>query len=144
MFFYGSAKAKLDEKNRVRLPSKYDEIRTLNPVIMRGPQNCLYIMSADQMEKMFSLMNIANVPISDFSAQKLLRLFSSGTEEFELDGQHRFILNADMKSYAKIDKNVVIVGMQNRLEVWSEELFEQFVVTSDEIDKAIIAQCENK
>ncbi len=141
MRFFGSAKTKLDEKNRLRIPAKYAGVLTENPLVMRGTQHCLFIMTSEDMEKTFE--KIFNAPISDFSAQNTLRLLNSGTEEIEADAQMRFVLKPEFKRFAGIDKNIVLLGAGNRIEIWSEEAYEkQFAVYDDEVDAAILSQSD--
>ncbi len=136
MFFFGSVRVKLDEKNRIRMPSKFSSILDDKAIVMRGTQNSLFVMPTISMEKMWDA--IYNAPISDFQAQDTLRLLNSGTFDIAKDNQDRFVLPQSLKSYAKIDKNIVLIGMRDRIEIWAEEIFDQkYNVTEESIDKAV-------
>ncbi len=136
MFFFGSVRVKLDDKNRLRMPAKFATILREAAIVMRGTQNSLFVMRTEGMEHMWEA--IYNAPISDFQAQDTLRLLNSGTFEIASDTQDRFVLPQSLKDYANIDKNLVLVGMRDRIEIWAEEVFdEKFSVASGTIDQAV-------
>ncbi len=138
MFFFGSVRVKLDEKNRLRMPAKFTAILRESAIVMRGTQNSLFVMRTESMERMWDA--IYNAPISDFQAQDTLRLLNSGTFEVVSDNQDRFVLPQSLKDYAKIDKNLVLVGMRDRIEIWAEDVFDaKYGVSAETIDQAVVS-----
>ncbi len=137
MFFFGSVRVKLDDKNRLRMPAKFSAILREGAIVMRGTQNSLFVMRTESMEEMWTALY--NAPISDFEAQNTLRLLNSGTFEIACDNQDRFVLPQMLKDYALIDKNIVLVGMRDRIEIWAEDVFDQkYAVSNETIDQAVI------
>ncbi|MBQ8749171.1 MAG: division/cell wall cluster transcriptional repressor MraZ [Clostridia bacterium] len=122
----------LDEKNRLRIPAKLRTKLGSNYIIMKGSNNCLFVYSGEEMQ---NLMNekLKAVPLSDVKAQKSIRmLFSSGFEVDE-DAQGRFILPQNLREFASIKKNVVSIGVGNRIELWDEEKWQEYN-TNDDFD----------
>lgn len=116
----GSYHHQLDQKNRFRVPTKFKAFLGENLVITKGSNKCLYLMTAEAMEKnVFEKMQ--NVSMFDETLQKSFRLLLSSAHEVEFDSQGRALLPAALKAHANITKNVVFVGVGSRVEIWAEE-----------------------
>lgn len=135
--FYGTHRLKLDEKNRMRLPARFKAILAGRPaVIMRGIQNCLFVLPEDELENL--LKGLENAPLSDLDAQNALRALTESIMPIEEDNQGRSVLAPYLKEYAEIDKDVVFVGVRDRIEVWSEKSFDRREIQGrDSIDRAL-------
>ena len=121
----GEYKHQLDEKNRMRIPAKLRSQLGSNYIIMKGTNNCLFVFSQEEMQNTLS-QKLRELPLGDLKAQKSLRtLFSSGYE-IEEDSQGRFVLPAYLKDFADIKKNIVSVGVGNRVEIWDEETWDKY------------------
>lgn len=109
MLTCGKYTYQLDNKNRLRLPSKvrddYGDELYLS-IDMRGS---LLVRSKESMEEIFR--KLEQVSMSDWETQDAIMDFSSMTFSVKLDDQRRFMLPAELKNYAKIDKNIVVVGL---------------------------------
>ena len=117
--FCGEYRYQLDNKNRLRVPAKLrGELGEVFHV-MKGSNGCLYVFNKSYMDALSE--KIKNVPISDPKANLSLTMLFSATAEVENDDQGRFLMPANLKKFAGIDKNVVIVGVGSRLEIWAEE-----------------------
>lgn len=116
----GEYKHSLDEKNRLRVPAKLRNQLGNNYIVMKGTNGCLFIFSQEEMVQTLNA-KLRELPLGDLKAQKSLRtLFSSGYE-VEEDAQGRFVLPMYLKEFASIKKNIVSVGVGNRVEIWDEE-----------------------
>ena len=121
----GEYKHQLDEKNRLRIPAKLKSKLGSNCIAMKGTNGCIFIFSQEEMEQTLNA-KLRELPLGDLKAQKSLRtLFSSGYE-IEEDAQGRFVLPGYLKEYAKIKKGIVSVGVGNRVEIWSQEAWEEY------------------
>lgn len=130
--FLGEYHHQLDEKNRVRIPAKLRAGLGSNYIIMKGPNNCLLVYTSEEMQTVMQ-QKLMSVPLSDIKAQKSIRMLFASGFEVEEDAQGRFILPQNLKEFAKISKNVVSIGVGNRIELWAEENWEDYN-TNDDFD----------
>ena len=120
----GSYRHMLDQKNRFRIPSKFKNGLGEGLVITKGSSSCLFVFSKEEFDKL--LDKTSNISIFDDEAQKPLRLVMSSAFEAEEDGQGRILLPAELKLHANIKKNIVLVGVGRRLEIWAEEVWDNY------------------
>ncbi len=132
--FYGEYRYQLDNKNRLRVPAKLRGELGETFHLMKGSNGCLYVFDKSYMDSLTE--KIKNVPISDKQANLSLSLLFSATAEVENDEQGRFLLPPNLKKYAQIDKNVVIIGAGSRLEIWAEEVWD-YITADNTFDSAL-------
>lgn len=123
--FFGEYRHSLDEKNRLRIPSKLKHLLGTNFVLTKGTNSCVFIFPKKYFEEKF-LSKLSNIPTFDIQAQKPLRMFLSSTVEVDEDNQGRTLLPISMKDFANIDKNIVFVGVGERIELWSESEWDKY------------------
>ena len=116
---FGTYSHQLDQKNRFRIPTKFKAVLGENLVLTKGSGKCLYLFSATEMQNQI-INKTATISLFDESAQKSLRLLLSSTFELEIDNQGRALLPQALRAYAGIDKNLVSIGVGNRVEIWAE------------------------
>jgi MraZ protein len=129
-FFTSEHESKLDSKGRLVLPSR---IKAQLPegsdnelVIRRGFEQCLILYPMVEFKKVFSKIS----GLSEFNEEyrKLQRNFFSGTATVELDNNGRFLIPKNMLTYAQLDKDVILVGMGNKVEIWNPTLYEKNMI----------------
>ncbi len=121
----GEYRHQLDDKNRLRIPAKLRNQLGSDYVIMKGTNGCLFVFSQKEMEETLN-SKLRELPLGDLQAQKSVRaLFSSGYTAEE-DSQGRFVLPTYLKEFAHIKKNIVSVGVGNRVELWDEEAWDAY------------------
>jgi len=121
--FIGEYRCKIDSKGRVVIPSKLrKDLFTQgvkNVFITRGLERCLFVFPENmwyaQTEKLKSL------PFTKVDPRAFTRLFFSGAFQSKIDGQGRVVLPQHLGSYAELNENIVIIGVGDRLEIWSED-----------------------
>ena len=129
-FFTSEYECKLDAKGRMVLPAKIKsnlpEASGNELVIRRGFEPCLVIYPKLEYKKIFSKVT----GLSEFNAEnrKLQRNFFRGNSEVELDSTGRFLIPKSMIRFADLKKDVIVVGMGNRVEVWDPELYEEYLI----------------
>lgn len=130
--FYGNLQYQLDAKSRMRMPAKFRSDMGNEYLVTKGTGGCLFVLD----KKTLEIINerISQVPISDIEGGNAIRRFTASAEIVTCDEQGRFVLPAELKKYAKIEKNVRIVGAGNKVEVWSEEVWNQ--LNSDDSPEA--------
>lgn len=123
--FFGSYSHALDEKGRIRVPSKLKAGITGAYVITKGIDNCLYIFNKSYFETEF-LSKLDSVFPYASSGNKSVRAILSATFDVEEDTQGRFVIPATLKEFAGIGKNVVSVGVGNRIEIWDSDKWNNY------------------
>jgi MraZ protein len=130
----------LDDKNRFFLPAKLRK-KTKNFIITSGIDKCLYIYSKDIWEKIINKFD--NLQIFDKSKERAFkRMFLANAVEVENDNQGRIVLPNTLKLQANIKKEVVIIGVGNRLELWSKELWQKYYNKSKKIFEKLSRKLE--
>lgn len=126
--FYGEYQHSLDNKDRVIIPAKFREIFKEHYVekffVTRGLDQCLFVFTEETwkvQEKKFR-----DQPFTKGDARKFNRLFFSGACEVLCDKQGRILIPDYLKSYADIKEDVVIIGVSDRIEIWSKEKWKEF------------------
>ncbi len=114
----------IDEKGRLIIPSKFRFELGEKFVITRGIEQCLFVYSIDEWNKIIT--KLKELPFTSKDARTFMRMFLSGATECELDKNGRVNIVNNLIDYAKLQKECVIVGVNDRLEIWSENEFENF------------------
>ncbi len=112
----------LDTKGRMAIPAKLRPELGDTIYVSKGTDNCLFVYSDASWAKIEE--KLAALPIS--KAQKLQRTLLPTAARFDLDAQGRILLPQKLREYAGIQKDVVIVGVGNRAEIWSEAAWSRF------------------
>ena len=120
MFLHGTYYNQMDERNRIRIPTKLKKILGENPFIMCGRPGALFVISEKEYEKQIEAV-FGDTNILDFEKQDLIREFVGGGGFAEEDKQDRIVLSEEQLRHTGIVKNVVTVGAVNQVEIWSEE-----------------------
>ena len=137
----GIVNHQFDEKGRMRIPAKFRDGIGVNPYVMLGKNNCLYIVPANSAEEILSSV-LPSDPYSQTEEQSLIStLISANSEELVEDNQGRTSIPKNLKDYAKLRKDIVVVGKGKYLEIWAEEVYnERFsVLDPDKIRKMLSA-----
>ena len=127
--FIGEYKYNLDDKNRLAIPSKFRQQFSDGAVITKGLDNCLFIYTAKEWQKLVD--KLANLPISQAKSRAFSRMMLAGAMDVDLDKQGRIVLPDYLKGFASLNKQVVIAGLYNRLEVWDEKLWGKYQRVSE-------------
>ena len=121
--FTGTYENSIDSKNRLIIPAKYRNQLGGEGVLSRGYDRCIYIYTMKDwgllVEKLKELRQ------SDPAIREFIRKLFSQASECKLDSQGRVIVPANLKSYARIDKDLVTLGAMDKIEVWSKEIFNE-------------------
>lgn len=129
----GEYKHTIDSKKRLAIPSKLRNELGSKIVITRGLDNCLFIFPFNQWNKLVE--KLSQLPLGQKDSRGFVRLMLAGASEVKLDKLGRVLVPDYLKSYAGLKKNVVIVGVYNRLEVWDENKWKLFRQTTEkEVD----------
>ena len=122
--FIGEYTHTIDQKGRLAIPAKFRSAFQKGAVVTRGLDNCLFLYTLDEWKKLAD--KLVELPISKANTRAFARLMLAGAMDVELDKQGRLIVPEYLRSYSNIKKNVVITGLYNRLELWSEDVWDKY------------------
>ncbi|MFH1519100.1 MAG: division/cell wall cluster transcriptional repressor MraZ [Candidatus Omnitrophota bacterium] len=126
--WYGEYTHSLDNKDRFILPAKFREkIKTLKKkkfFITRGLDGCLFLVSQEAWENLED--RLKSLPFTKQQSRFFNRLYFSGASEIDIDAQGRITLPEYLKEFAQIRREIVIIGVADRIEVWSSDRWNKF------------------
>lgn len=126
--FYGEYSHSIDRKGRLILPSKFREVAKANFIekffVTRGLDKCLFMFSEEEWHS--QEQKFKSISFTKQQARTFNRIYFSGAQEVIPDKQGRILLPQYLKDFAQIKRDVLIVGVSNRIEVWSKDLWEKF------------------
>ena len=122
--FMGEFHHNIDEKGRLIIPSKFRNDLGKKFIITRGIEKCIFVYSLDEWNNMVN--ELKELPFTRKNARTFMRMFLSGATECELDNNGRINLPTPLINYASLNKECVVIGVGDRLEIWSNEGFDNF------------------
>ncbi len=130
--FMGEYNHSLDAKGRLIIPVKFRESLGEKFVVTRSLDACLCIYDMEAWEAFAK--KLTELPYNAKEQRELVRFFLSGAAEVELDKQGRILVPNNLRAAAGIEKDVVLVGVGGRIEIWSSKAWEE-TQTSDEVNR---------
>ncbi len=134
--FIGEYRHSLDEKSRVIVPSKYRDKLGECFVLTKGLDGCLFIYTLA--EWTIFEQKLKSLPLTNQNARKFVRFFLSGAVECTTDKQGRIVIPAHLRTYSEIEKDIVFIGMSNRIEVWSSSKWDTY--NEEDLDVELLAE----
>ncbi|OGG34503.1 division/cell wall cluster transcriptional repressor MraZ [Candidatus Gottesmanbacteria bacterium RIFOXYB1_FULL_47_11] len=130
--FLGEYEHALDDRGRITLPRKIrQELEGEREVILaRGFDTCIFGFDKSSWER--EAGKHLETPVTDEKARSLRRYLFSGAQKAELDKLGRILLPAQLKDYASISRNVVILGAGDHFEIWEKKRWETYSKTLEE------------
>lgn len=122
--FFGEFEHALDAKGRLIIPAKFRELLGTSFVITRGMDGCIFGYPASRWETLQAQLD--DLPLTKKDARAFVRFFYAAAAECELDKQGRVMIPANLRQYAKLEKQCVIVGVSDRFEIWSAAKWHAF------------------
>jgi MraZ protein len=122
--FFGTYTPKLDEKGRLFLPAKFRDQLAGGLMVTRGQEHCLYVWPQSEIERVTERLREA--PVSNKATRDYIRMFSSGASDDAPDKQGRITIPTQLREWAGLGKEVVVIGAMNRLEIWDEGRWESY------------------
>lgn len=122
--FIGEYEHALDSKNRIIVPSKFREELGNKFILTKGLDGCLYAYTLSEWATLEE--KLKKLPLTSKNARAFVRFFFSGANEMELDKQGRTLIPQSLLEYAAIKKEIVSIGVSNRVEMWSKESWEEY------------------
>jgi len=126
----GTHTPKLDDKGRLILPAKFRDELSDGVVITRGQDRCLYVFSAKEFDSVHE--KIRQAPVTSSEARQYLRVFLSGAQDESVDKQGRVLVPSLLREYAGLDKELVIIGVGSRAEIWDAATWNSYLKANEE------------
>ena len=120
----GEYKHSLDDKRRMALPAKFRRALGKKIIITRGLDSCLFIFSQAEWRTIVEKMNHLSMGQADSRA--FARYFFAGASEIDVDQLGRILVPAELAAYASLADKVVLIGVNDRCEVWNESSWKKY------------------
>jgi len=114
----------IDEKKRLAIPVKFRQALGKKAVLTRGLDNCLVIYPLKEWQNLSQ--KLESLPAGQVDARGFIRILLSGATEVNLDKLGRVLIPDHLKKYAFLKKNVAILGLSNRIEIWDETRWQEY------------------
>jgi MraZ protein len=135
--FLGRYAHNLDAKGRLAIPARYREALAEGVILTRGIDRCLALYPLDAWRPLAA--KVAALPLTDADARNFRRLVFAEAADLALDGQGRILIPPDLRRYAALEREALVVGVDASIEIWSPERWEA-VAASLDADGADFAQ----
>lgn len=120
----GEYEHSLDVKGRLIMPARLRSDIGEKFIITKGLDGCLFVFSQSEWSNFEA--KLKELPLTNKNARDFVRFFLSGATECELDKQGRFLIVNNLREYANITKEAIIIGVGTRLEIWNKEKWEEY------------------
>jgi MraZ protein len=121
--FFGEYHHSLDEKGRIILPAKFREALADGLFVTKSFDNCLWVYTKKDWFEMVDKVN--SLPTTRSSVRSFQRFFVGSAVEGEVSRQGRISIPQNLREFAGLDKDIVVVGVANKLEIWAKERYEE-------------------
>lgn len=122
--FYGEYQHSVDQKGRVIVPSKFREGLGESFIVTKGLDNCLFAYSSDEWTNLENKLKA--LPFTDKDVRAFVRFFFAGATECEVDKQGRILIPQNLREYAKLEKDIYVIGVSTRVEIWDKSSWESY------------------
>ena len=126
----GEYRHSIDEKGRLIIPSKFRLELGDKFIVTKGLDGCLFVYPKNEWDSIASKLKV--LPFTKKDARVFMRFFLSGATECEFDKQGRINITSPLAEYADLTKECVIIGVNDRLEIWSKNRFDDFFKGNEE------------
>jgi len=123
--FLGTHTPRLDDKGRLTLPAKFRDELAGGLMVTKGQDHCLYVFPRDEFEQM--ARKVAAAPFTNEAVRAYQRYLFAGTDEQSPDGQGRISIAPELRQYAALTKDCVVIGAISRLEIWDAQAWQRYL-----------------
>ena len=139
--FIGEYHHTLDEKGRLAIPIKFRDALAHGAVVTRGLDKSLFLYPREEWEKL--AQKLAALPLGQADTRAFARLMLAGAMEVEVDKSGRVNLPEYLRTYAGLQKDAVVAGLYNRLEIWDEASWTEYAARTEAEGSAIAERLTN-
>ena len=139
--FMGEYNHTIDPKCRLIIPAKFREALGDEFVVTKGLDGCLFVYANTEWNNFEE--KLRTLPLTNKNARQFTRFFLAGAAACEVDKQGRILIPQVLREFAKLEKDVVLVGVASRIEIWSKEVWEESISTYDTDMDEVAENMEN-
>ncbi len=136
--FIGEYQHTIDKKGRIIVPAKFRDSLGDVFIVTKGLDGCLFAYNTSDWAKFEK--KITELPVTSADSRKFSRYFFSGACECELDSMGRVVLPANLREHANLSKNIVSIGVSNRVEIWDKERWDVYNGEENFVDDELAAK----
>ena len=126
----GEYRHSIDDKGRIIIPSKFREELGEKFILTRGLDGCLFVYPGNEWNSIVSKLKA--LPFTKKDARSFVRFFLSGATEVEFDKQGRINIPTPLIDAASLTKECIVIGVNDRLEIWSKDRWNDFITSNEE------------
>ncbi len=127
--FIGEYAHTVDIKGRLIMPAKFREELGITFIVTKGLDGCLFVYSKAEWAVLEE--KLKTLPFTSKDARSFNRFFFAGANECEVDKQGRILISQNLRDYANLTKDVVIIGVSTRIEIWDKEKWDNYCNNED-------------
>lgn len=139
--FLGEFAHTIDDKGRLTIPAKFRDDLASGVVITRGLDGCLWAYSRSEWEQLAE--KISRLPTTNPAARNFSRFMFANAFDSIPDRQGRVLIPQNLRDYANIESDTIIIGVMNRLELWNPTQWGEVMAAVEEDPEAIVAQLQD-
>ncbi len=139
--FLGEYEHTIDDKGRLTIPAKFRDELEGGVVITRGLDGCLWAFSRSEWEVLAE--KISQLPTTNQAARNFARFMFSYASDSIPDRQGRVLVTQNLRDYADIQNETIVIGVMNRVEIWNPEKWSQVVADVEEDPEAVVSQLQD-
>jgi MraZ protein len=128
--FLGTHTPRLDDKGRLALPAKFRTELEGGLVITKGQERCLFVFPMAEFSRITELLRSA--PVTQRSVRDYSRVFFASASHEVPDGQGRITVPAQLREYAGLAKDCVVIGANSRVEVWDSAAWQNYLASTEQ------------
>lgn len=122
--FLGKYQHSLDSKARITIPSRFRDALGERFIATKGLDSCIFIYPLEEWKLIEEKLHA--LPLARADVRSFVRFFFSGASELDIDKQGRAVLSGNLRDYAGIDRDVAIIGVGARIEIWAADKWEEY------------------
>ena len=123
--FLGTFTPRMDDKGRLIFPAKYRDQLAAGLVVTKGQEHCICVYPIREFERIHE--DLRKAPVTSGNARDYVRILLSAAEDLIPDKQGRITIPAELRNYAKLEKECTVIGAGHRLEIWSPTAWEAYL-----------------
>jgi MraZ protein len=114
----------IDNKGRLIFPVKFRDALGEKFIATKGLDNCLFVYTQEEWAILEN--KLKQLPLAKPEARAFVRFFFAGAAELEADKQGRVLLPTNLREHARLDKDVIVIGVSSRIEIWGKEAWDEY------------------
>ncbi len=120
----GEFRHSIDSKGRIIIPARFRSELGQAFVMTKGLDGCLFLYPEGEWEELTA--KLEDLPFTKSEARAFVRFFFSGAAECDCDSQGRTVIPSNLREYSSLNREAVVIGVGNRIEIWSAEAWDEF------------------